>query len=115
MHKAIMFPSTSFNSGLRGSSSEWIHRINEQEYFPVDLTGSSSSGEENEALSSTDPYNYSVIFTALALSILFVVGICIVCIRKSEEQRENKSLSSLTRGDTSAEVDDADDEYKRWF
>ena len=74
-YTAKMFPS--------GGSTEWIQRLQEQEYY-VDLIGSSSSeggaGTE-EFIPPTDPINYSLIFTLFTLSILFVVGMCILCVR----------------------------------
>ena len=77
-YTAKMFPSASLLiSGLRGG------RLQEQEYY-VDLIGSSSSeggaGTE-EFIPPTDPINYSMIFTLFTLSILFVVGMCILCVR----------------------------------
>ena len=111
-----MFPSASLLiSGLRGG------RLQEQEYY-VDLIGSSSSeggaGTE-EFIPPTDPINYSMIFTLFTLSILFVVGMCILCVRKrGDGQQDNKPLS-VSEGDSNgchlAQVDNVTNENKTWF
>ena len=117
-----MFPSASLLiSGLRGST-EWIQRLQEQEYY-VDLIGSNSSeggaGTEELMLIPTDPINYSLIFTLSALSILFVVGMCILCVRKRGEGQHDHKPLSVSGGDSNgchlAQVDNVANEYKTWF
>ena len=108
-----MFPS--------GGSTEWIQRLQEQEYY-VDLIGSSSSeggaGTE-EFIPPTDPINYSLIFTLFALSILFVVGMCILCVRKRGEGQHDHKPLSVSEGDSNgchlAQVDNVTNENKTWF
>ena len=108
-----MFPSASLLSGLRGST-EWIQRLQEQEYY-VDLIGSSSE----EFIPPTDPINYSLIFTLFALSILFVVGMCILYVRKRGEGLHDHKPLSVSGGDSNgchlAQVDNVANEYKTWF
>lgn len=108
-----MFPSASLLSGLRGST-EWIQRLQEQEYY-VDLIGSSSE----EFIPPTDPINYSLIFTLFALSILFVVGMCILCVRKRGDAQQDDKPLSVSGGDSNgchlAQVDNVANEYKTWF
>lgn len=56
-----MFPSASLLSGLRGGSTEWIQRLQEQEYY---VSSEGGAGTE-ELIPPTDPINYSLIFLFL--------------------------------------------------
>ena len=109
-----MFPSASLLSGLRGGSTEWIQRLQEQEYYPSE----GGAGTE-EFIPPTDPINYSLIFTLFALSILFVVGMCILCVRKRGEGQHDHKPLSVSGGDSNGchltQVDNVANEYKTWF
>ena len=106
-----MFPK---RLGLRGGSTEWIQRLQEQEY-----SSEGGAGTEELMLIPTDPINYSLIFTLFALSILFVVGMCILCVRKRGDAQQDDKPLSVSGGDSNgchlAQVDNVANEYKTWF